>query len=101
MFWPLFFLIYVLTLIFSDTLLFSYSFFYQWESFSIGELHMFIKILDKEENDYIADIKRKYKQRVQDIKRAIEYQAKKSTSWEANLKIDTISFFAIDRKSVV
>ncbi|CAK8689073.1 unnamed protein product [Clavelina lepadiformis] len=47
-----------------------------WESFSVAELQMFIKILDKEENDYISDIKRKYKNKSQDIKMAMDYQQK-------------------------
>ena len=37
---------------------------------------MFIKILDKEENDYIIEIKRKYKNKATDIKNAIEHQNK-------------------------
>nr|CAB3265452.1 ras association domain-containing protein 5-like [Phallusia mammillata] len=48
-----------------------------WESFSVGELQMFIKILDKEENDYITEIKCKYKNRSQDIRQAIDHQNKK------------------------
>uniref|UniRef100_H2Z764 Ras-associating domain-containing protein n=1 Tax=Ciona savignyi TaxID=51511 RepID=H2Z764_CIOSA len=49
-----------------------------WESFSIAELLMFIKILDKEEGDYIAEIKRKYRNKAQDIRNAIDYQNKNS-----------------------
>ncbi|XP_078488590.1 uncharacterized protein LOC100175967 [Ciona intestinalis] len=49
-----------------------------WESFSIAELLMFIKILDKEENDYITEIKRKYKNKETDIRNAISHQTKRS-----------------------
>ena len=40
---------------------------------------MFIKILDKEENDYVNDIKRKYEDKAHDIKEAMDYQNRLAT----------------------
>jgi len=50
----------------------------QWESFSMGELQMFIKILEKEENDYIQEIKKKYRHKEEDIKKAIQEKGGKT-----------------------
>ena len=44
----------------------------------MGELQMFIKILEKEENDYIQEIKKKYKYTEEDIKKVIQEKAAKT-----------------------
>lgn len=37
------------------------AFFFQWEQFAIPELNNFLKILDLEEEEYINQVKLKYK----------------------------------------